>query len=243
METMTFRLADFEGPLDLLLYLISKNKMKIADIEIVSLIDQYLEIVNGPQGASLDATSEFIEMAARLIYMKSVFLLPRSEEQDQLREELTGQLVEYAACKRIAQTLAQMAQGTFVAVRAPMEIELDSTYRIRHDPAELERAYGNLMGGAQRKKQPTQERFEPLVATPFVSVASRAVFVLRNLVRGRVRHLSALFRRSASRSENIGTFLAVLELLKAGRITVDENARLTLQSGRKGRKHGGSETV
>ena len=92
MENLTFRLTEFEGPLDLLLYLISKNKMKIADIEIVSLIDQYLAIVNGPQGATLDEASEFIEMAARLIYMKSVFLLPRSDEQDQLRQELTGML-------------------------------------------------------------------------------------------------------------------------------------------------------
>lgn len=230
MENLTFRLTDFEGPLDLLLYLISKNKMKIADIEIVSLIDQYLEIVNGPQGASLESTSEFIEMAARLIYMKSVFLLPRSDEQDQLREELTGQLVEYAACKRMAQRLGSMAEGLFLAVRQPMEIDPDMTYRIRHDPSELERAYGSLMGGSKRREQPTQERFEPLVAAPFVSVASRVVYVLRNLVKGRVRHLSALFRRSADRSENIGTFLAVLELLKAGRISLDENERLTLHT-------------
>ena len=60
MENLTFRLTDFEGPLDLLLYLISKDKKKIAEVEIVSLIDQYLEIVNGPQGASLESTSEFI---------------------------------------------------------------------------------------------------------------------------------------------------------------------------------------
>ena len=154
MENLTFRLTDFEGPLDLLLYLISKDKKKIAEVEIVSLIDQYLEIVNGPQGASLESTSEFIEMAARLIYMKSVFLLPRSDEQDQLREELTGQLVEYAACKRMAQKLGEMAQGLFVAVRRPLEVEQDLTYRIRHDPAELERAYGNLMGGAKRRERP-----------------------------------------------------------------------------------------
>ncbi len=236
MENLTFRLTDFEGPLDLLLYLISKDKKKIAEVEIVSLIDQYLAIVNGPQGASLESTSEFIEMAARLIYMKSVFLLPRSDEQDQLREELTGQLVEYAACKRMAQRLGEMAQGLFLAVREPMEVEQDNTYRIRHEAAELERAYGNLMGSSKRREQPTQERFEPLVAAPFVSVASRVVYVLRNLVKGRVRYLPSLFRRSADRSENIGTFLAVLELLKAGRISLDDNAQLTLHT-----KHQGGE--
>lgn len=113
IDTLVFTLSDFEGPLDLLLYLVSKNKMQIADVEIVSLIDQYLAVVNGPAGAELDQTSEFIEMAARLIYMKSVFLLPRSPEADQLRQELTGQLVEYSACKQAAAMLGQMADGIF----------------------------------------------------------------------------------------------------------------------------------
>ena len=235
MENLTFTLADFEGPLDLLLYLIGKNKMKIADIEIVSLIDQYLQLVNEAPDAGLDEASEFIEMAARLIYMKSVFLLPRSDEQDQLKEELTGMLVEYSACKEVAARLGRQAAGLFVAVRSPAQVELDTTYRIRHDPAELERAYGALMGGARRREQPSPQTFEPLVAAPFVSVASRVVFVLRNLVRGKTHYLSALFRRSASRSENVATFLAVLELLKAGRMTVDDNARLTLRTKRESR--------
>lgn len=91
------------------------------------------------------------------------------------------------------------------------------------------------MGGARRRERPTQERFEPLVAAPFVSVASKVVYVLRNLVKGRVKYLSSLFRRSASRSENVATFLAVLELLKAGRVTLDEDARLTLRKKRESR--------
>ncbi len=90
------------------------------------------------------------------------------------------------------------------------------------------------MGGAKRRERPTQERFEPLVAAPFVSVASRVVYVLRNLVKGRVHYLSSLFRRSVDRSENIGTFLAVLELLKAGRISLDDNAQLTLHTKHQG---------
>ena len=235
MENLTFQLTDFEGPLDLLLHLISKNKMKIADIEIVSLIDQYLARVNGPQGASLDATSEFIEMAARLVYMKSVFLLPRSEEQDELRDELTGMLVEYSACKRAASALGDLAQGVFLAVRDPMEVELDQEYRIRHEAAELERAYGAMLGLAKRREKPKAAQFEPLVAAPFVSVASRVVYVLRGLVRGKVRYLSSLFQRSFGRSENVATFLAVLELLKAGRVTVDEDERLLLHAKREGR--------
>lgn len=241
MEHFTFQLSEFEGPLDLLLHLIAKNKMKIADIEIVSLIDQYLAIVNGPQGASLDAASEFIEMAARLIYMKSVFLLPRSEEQDQLREELTGQLVEYSICKQVAAQLGSRAAQIDRFVRSPMELKAaeEPVYAILHQPGQLLAAYRGLQGGSRQRPQPSREGFEPLVTAPFVSVASRVVYVLRRLVRGSVGGLSALFSRRAGRSENVATFLAVLELLKAGRIRLDGEAHITLQKqGRAGGKDG-----
>lgn len=79
-QTITFKLEDFEGPLDLLLYLVSKNKMNIYDIEIVALIDQYVSMVNGLPVYQMESASEFIEMAARLVQMKSYFLLPKSEE-------------------------------------------------------------------------------------------------------------------------------------------------------------------
>lgn len=229
MEKATFTLDQFEGPLDLLLYLISKNKMKIADIEIVSLIDQYLAVINGPAGAALEETSEFIEMAARLIYMKSVFLLPRSEESDQLREELTGMLVEYSACREVAARLGRMADGVFIAVRQPAQIELDCDYHIRHDPKQLSDAYEALMGRcAHKKAQPQRDDFDPIVSAPFVSVASRIVHVLRGLVAGKVRQLKSLFESPAGRSETVATFLAVLELMKAGRITLDESEQIRL---------------
>lgn len=229
IDTLVFTLSDFEGPLDLLLYLVSKNKMQIADVEIVSLIDQYLAVVNGPAGAELDQTSEFIEMAARLIYMKSVFLLPRSPEADQLRQELTGQLVEYSACKQAAAMLGQMADGIFLAVRQPAVLEQEHTYSGRHSAWELIRALQTVQGRAQnRPAAPRQESFDPIVAAPFVSVASRVVHILRGLVTGKTKKLGGLFRRGANRSETVATFLAVLELLKAGRIKVYQDQTLAL---------------
>ena len=79
MEHLTFKVEQFEGPLDLLLYLVSKNKMNIYDIEIVSLIDQYVAVVHGFSPEEMDAASEFIEMAAKLVQMKSYFLCPRAK--------------------------------------------------------------------------------------------------------------------------------------------------------------------
>lgn len=173
MEAITFKLEDFEGPMDLLLYLVSKNKMSLYDISILELIDQYTQIINSLQQNRMEVASEFIEMAARLVQMKSFLLLPRSAEAERMREELTGQLIEYSLCKKIAGKLGRMAGTAFVTVRAPMQVEQDATYTLRHDPSLLEQAWNSLMGRSQRRRAPAQESFEPLVTAPFVSVASR----------------------------------------------------------------------
>lgn len=225
---ITFSMADFEGPLDLLLALVSKNKMNIYDIRIMELIDQYLEIVNTGKTNGMEAASEFIEMAARLIYMKSVFLLPRNEEQDKLKEELTGLLVEYSACKVVAQKLGEQYNSVYYAVREPMELPADNSYHMHHEPAVLLRAIQAMQGRSISRRQPGQEQFEPLISAPVVSVSSRIIHLLRNLVRTRVRRLQSFFTRGASRSETVATFLAVLELVRAGRLSIDENENLSL---------------
>ena len=232
MESITFKLEEFEGPLDLLLHLVSKNKMDLYEIAILDLIDQYTAIINTLTDHRLEVASEFIEMAARLVQMKSYLLLPRSEEAERLKQELTGQLIEYSACKRIARRMGEMAAATFVAVRQPMAVEQDNTYALRHEPEVLQQAWFGLMGRSKRHKAPDAERFEPLVTAPFVSVASRVVHVLRGLVTGKVRRLRSLFSSSGSRSETVATFLAVLELVRAGRITIDEEETLAVRRGK-----------
>lgn len=229
MEQLTFKVEDFEGPLDLLLYLVSKNKMKICDVEIVSLIDQYVAVVHGFSPEELERASEFIELAARLVQMKSYFLLPKSEEAERMREELTGMLVEYSLCKEVAARLKEMGEGVYRAVREPMDVEPDNTYRLRHDVFLLEQAYNSLQGKSIRQQTPKQEQFEPLTTAPFVSVGSRIVHVLRGLVTGKVKKLRQLFQKSGSRSQTVATFLAVLELMRAGRIQIDADESLTVK--------------
>lgn len=232
-QTITFKLEDFEGPLDLLLYLVSKNKMNIYDIEIVALIDQYVSMVNGLPVYQMESASEFIEMAARLVQMKSYFLLPKSEEAERMKEELTGMLVEYSACKEVAAQLRSMAEGVYTVVREPAEVELDTEYRLRHDVYLLEEAYNALQGRSRRKQPPRQEQFEPLTTAPFVSVTSRIIHVLRGLMTGRVRRLRQLFVKEGGRSQTVATFLAVLELVRAGRIAIADDESLTVRTGRK----------
>lgn len=230
-QTITFKLEDFEGPLDLLLYLVSKNKMNIYDIEIVALIDQYVSMVNGLPVYQMESASEFIEMAARLVQMKSYFLLPKSEEAERMKEELTGMLVEYSACKEVAAQLRSMAEGVYTVVREPAEVELDTEYRLRHDVYLLEEAYNALQGRSRQKQPPRQEQFEPLTTAPFVSVTSRIIHVLRGLMTGRVRRLRQLFVKEGGRSQTVATFLAVLELVRAGRIAIADDESLTYAPG------------
>ena len=232
-QTITFKLEDFEGPLDLLLYLVSKNKMNIYDIEIVALIDQYVSMVNGLPVYQMESASEFIEMAARLVQMKSYFLLPKSEEAERMKEELTGMLVEYSACKEVAAQLRSMAEGVYTVVREPAEVELDTEYRLRHDVYLLEEAYNALQGRSRQKQPPRQEQFEPLTTAPFVSVTSRIIHVLRGLMTGRVRRLRQLFVKEGGRSQTVATFLAVLEMVRAGRIAIEDEDSLTVRTGRK----------
>ena len=98
METLTFKLQEdnFEGPLDLLLYLVGKNRMNLYDINIMELIEQYTAAIQTMQADKLEVSSEFIDMAAHLVQMKSALLLPRSPEAERMKAELTGRLAFWA---------------------------------------------------------------------------------------------------------------------------------------------------
>lgn len=230
--TVQFHLEQFEGPLDLLLALVSKNKMSLYDIEILTLIDQYLVVIEQTNNVVLENVTEFIGMAAHLVQMKSFLLLPKSEEAERMREELTGLLVEYSACKRIAGQLGEMSKGVYIAVRRPQVVDLDNTYTGHHTLKELTDAFALLMGRSNARRLPKQEQFEEIVAAPFVSVNSRVIHVLRGLVTGKVNKLRGVFAHCSSRGETVATFLAVLELIRGGRITVQGDGEIVLQKGR-----------
>lgn len=229
-QAVQFHLEEFDGPLDLLLALVAKNKMSIYDFEIMTLIDQYVEVVGEANMQAMDSTSEFVSMAARFVQMKSFLLLPRSEEAERMKEELTGLLIEYSACKRIAGQLGEMSKGIFIAVRKPIEMEFDSTYSRFHESTELLNAYANMQGRMNTKRAPKQERFEEIVMAPFVSVSSKVIHVLRGIVTGKAQKLKQLFVKDGTRSETVATFLAVLELIRGGRLVIDEEEAVSLKS-------------
>ena len=176
----------------------------------------------------MEVASEFIDMAAHLVLMKSALLLPRSPEAERMKAELTGRLIEYSACKEVAAKLGSRARDLYTAVRQPMPLVGAAEYTRRHDPNLLVTAWFNLMGRNLRKRKPTQERFEPLVTAPFVSVSSRVSHMLRGLLKGTLQKMNQLFNPEDSRSTHVATFLALLELIRAGRIKVEDEGQLNL---------------
>ena len=131
---LTYKFEAFEGPLDLLLTLITKNKIDIYDICIEDLLKQYMEQINLMKEENMDIASEFLEMASRLVYIKSVMLLPKYEEEaEELKKELTGQLLEYQECRRVAQMLAPLVSfDTYSKEPSPVEHCDTSQYRYHY---------------------------------------------------------------------------------------------------------------
>ena len=233
---LSYKLESFEGPLDLLLQLIARNKLNIYDIQLTVLFDQYMEQIELMKVQDLEIASEFLEMAARLIYMKTVSLLPRHDEIEQLKQELTGELLEYQICQQMAQKLGAMTDGFNSFIRRPEELDFEQTYEIIHKSDTLYLAYLAAVGRGQRRLPPSVAPFTKIVAKKIVAVSTKIVFVIRNLWRGGSKKLSALYSTAQSRSELIATFLAVLELCKANRVEIvgeNEETEIKLNRGHK----------
>lgn len=229
---LTFHLEDFDGPLELLLTLAARHKMDLHDVPILELIEQYTRTVEDARAQDPETASSFIEMAAHLVEMKSYLLLPRSEEGERMKQELVGQLIEYDQCRRLAAQLRVRAEATAHFVRAPQRAGWDTTYALHHAPQMLADCWAALTGRTAARRMPTPRQFEPLVSAPQVSVASRVVFILRRLASGEEPTLRGLFSRRQSRGTNVATFLALLELVRGGRVRLGENGELTMRRGR-----------
>lgn len=218
---LQYKLPVFEGPLDLLLTLITKNKIDIYDIQIADLLDQYMQQIDIMKEQKLDIASEFLEMASRLVYIKSVMLLPKYEEEaEELKKELTGQLIEYQLCRETAQKMAPMLSfDTFE--RSPSPVEYDLTYNRIHKKESIAEAFISAVGRGKKRLPPSEQAFSGIVSHKIISVSSKIVNVMRRLRHGRVMRYSELFEDGKEKSELVATFLAILELVKGKRVRVE----------------------
>ena len=221
MEDLTYKLEVFEGPMDLLLHLIAKHKLNINDIPIVELVNQYLDYVKQMEEQDFEIAGDFLEMAARLIYIKTVSLLPKHEEAETLKRELTGELIEYRDCKLMANKLSKQTDGFNRFVREPQGGWVNYDYERFHEGEELLEAYINVAGKAQRRLPPPIDSFKVIVAKRFVNVATKVRTVMRKLWSGKKVKFLKLFEGSQSKSDLVATFLAILELAKNKQISIE----------------------
>lgn len=239
MEKMSFRLDSFEGPLDVLLNLINKHKLDICDIEISKLLEQYLIFMDECHEQNLELAGEFLEMAARLIYIKTASLLPQPEEAEKMKKELEGALIEYSICKIAAERLAEKYTAD-IFVRTPMKIKSDTVYSLAHSPERLVMAYQGI-SGRKFKNEFQENRIEnkinSVVKRHIVSVMSKVVHVLRELYSTGETYMNSLYDGITDRSARVATFLAVLELTRSGRICISEdNTKIFIKERKDGKK-------
>ncbi len=219
-DALNFKLEVYEGPLDLMLSLIAKHKLNIYDIEISALCEQFMLYLEKMKQADIEIAGDFLEAAARLIYIKSYALLPKYEA-DKLKKELEGALIEYALCRQMAAKLGALYIGEDILVRRPEPFEQDKTYSGIHDPDELYMAMSQLSYKAAVKKLP--KSVVPEAPKKYVSVFSKVLYVLRRVMHNNAPvKVDELFK-GQKRSEQVALFLALLELSKSSRIKFTDN--------------------
>ena len=191
--------------------------MQIWDIRISDLLDQYMALMGDIEKLDLEVASDFLEMAARLVHIKTLALLPRREEEaERLRGELTGELIEYHLCQLVAGALREMINPLPYFVRQET-LPPEQAYDHKHDPALLAQALLLATGRRQQRMPPSAERFQGIVGRRVVPVSVRIRYLLRKLRRSSRVPYAEVFSEG-ERTERVATFIALLELIKAGRV-------------------------
>lgn len=219
-------MEDFEGPLDLILHLLSKNKMEIKDIQISVILDQYMEWMNTRKKLDLEIASEFVNMASHLVFIKSRMLLSvHDEEALSEMEQLIATLEEhqrhesFAKIKAIVPDLSdRYAIGRDYISRVPEHLPVDKVYRYVHQPEDIFHAMKLVLERTDNRLPPPMAAFEGIVGREPYPVSDKASEIVDRLTRFGVTRFRALFKGNRSRSEIVATFIAVLELCKARRI-------------------------
>ena len=223
MQEYTIRLDAFEGPLDLLMHLIEKNKIDIYDIPIAQLAEQYIEYLGKFKEFNIEIASEFLVMAATLLQIKSRILLPKvkkeateAEEEDP-RQELVERLLEYRRFKEVSSVLDQLAkeQEKFF-FRAPADLpvchlppgDMDVQVLWEAFQAVLEANLVPAVNLVRREKFSVQDKMQDIL-------------LLLQRERGEML-FTAAFTRSGTKAEVITTFLALLELIKLKRVLIEQ---------------------
>lgn len=238
-EKITFHLTAFDGPLDLLLHLIAKNKVSIYDIPITLILEQYMDVLRQAQAADMEVAGDFIAMAAQLMLIKSRMLLPKEknadEEDDDPRAQLVEQLLEYQRIREVQPYFrAHSDAGRDILTRPPEPLERKKKFEGTLPPEKLTDAARRMLTRIGRKMPPPVSAFSGIVGRERVPVHTKITAILLRFRRRATLNFRSLFDDAHSRSEIVATFLAVLELSKTRRVCIEgegEDVALSLRTG------------
>lgn len=231
-------MEDFTGPLDLILHLLSKNKMEIKDIQISVILSQYLLWMKQRKQLDLEVASDFVTMAAQLIFIKSRMLLSiHDEEALSEMEQLIASLEahqrheNYMRIKSVAPDFESRYElGRDYLTKVPEHLPVNKVYRYAHKREDLRTAMLAVLERVDNKLPPPMSAFEGIVGREPYPVSDKALELIQRLIQFGVTRFRTLFHGNRSRSEVVATFLSVLELCKARRIRLagtDEDCTIT----------------
>jgi len=224
IEQLTYRLDQFEGPLDLLLSLISKNKVSITDIPIAMICDQYMEYIEEAQRMDLDIASEFIVMASELMLIKSKMILPHEEgTENDPRREIADALLLYQQAKLAATKLRPLYdEYSSRYVKGTDDVPPEKGLPLNLDPNLMIKALNSVlrrMRIAEAERKPA-DLVNPLIKHKVVSVEEKIEEICALLEEHEEASLFFLLKDSESRAELVARFMGILELIKLHRITI-----------------------
>ncbi len=232
VRTRNEGMEDFEGPLDVIFLLLSKNKIEIQDVSITAILEQYLAYLDEMKRLDMEIASEFITMASHLMLIKTKMLLSAAEqaeaesELDLLRQSLIErQRKEAIEQIRLAITWLEPRNeiGRCLFTKEPEPLRKDQTYRYQHEVGDLLLSLDMIAERNQQRLPPPTVNFKGIVGKERYPVTRKATEVVRRLILRGVERLKNLFKGNKSRSEIVATFLAVLELCKTNSVNLEDD--------------------
>ena len=232
VHTKSEQMEDFEGPLDVIFLLLSKNKIEIQDVSITAILEQYLAYLEEMKRMDMEVASEFITMASHLMLIKTKMLLSAAEqaeaesELDVLRQSLMErQRKEAIEQIRLAVSFLEPRNevGRSLFTKDPEPLQRDSTYRYQHVTADLTKALDIIAERNQQRLPPPTVNFKGIVGKEPYSISKKTGELMRQLVLRGMEKLRNLFKGNRSRSEIVATFISILDMCKNNTVTLEDD--------------------
>ena len=232
VHTRSEEMEDFQGPLDVIFLLLSKNKIEIQDVSITAILEQYLAYLDEMKRLDMEIASEFITMASHLMLIKTKMLLSAAEAAEAQSElellrlsRIERQRKDAMEQIRIAVTALEPMNdiGRCVFTKEPEPLRRDATYRYKHEIQDMLRALDEIAERNQRRLPPPTVNFKGIVGKEPYPVSRKSKDVLRTLILRGIERLKNLFRGNKTRSEIVATFLAILDLCKNNSVALEDD--------------------